>query len=104
MNADTLLLGIGFSVPLTFGLLSAAFDVAAHRSRRRNSIPLARSTPEDRAEALLNEWLCPEQRPHLAQADMRALPWGPGLTPEAEVARPCVAKPASAEYAIERFS
>jgi hypothetical protein len=62
MNADALLLGIGFSVPLTFGLLSAAFDVAAHRSRRRNSIPLARSTPEDRAEALLNEWLCPEQR------------------------------------------
>jgi hypothetical protein len=62
MNADTLLLGIGFRVPLTFGLLSAAFDVAAHRSRRRNSIPLARSTPEDRAEALLNEWLCPEQR------------------------------------------
>jgi hypothetical protein len=62
MNADALLLGIGFSVPLTFGLLSAAFDVAAHRSRRRNSIPLARSKPEDRAEALLNEWLCPEQR------------------------------------------
>ena len=62
MNADALLLGIGFSVPLTFGLLSAAFVVAGHRSRRRNSIPLARSKPEDRAEALLNEWLCPEQR------------------------------------------
>jgi len=60
MNADALLLGIGFSA-LTFGLLSAAFDVAAPRSRR-NSIPLERSKPEDRAEALLNEWLCPEQR------------------------------------------
>ena len=35
MNADALLLGIGFSVPLTFGLLSAAFDVAGQRSRRR---------------------------------------------------------------------
>ena len=62
MNADALLLGIGFSVSLIFGLLIAAFDVAEHRSRRRNSIPLARSKPEDRAEALLNEWLCPEQR------------------------------------------
>ena len=41
--------------------MSAAFDVAAPRSRR-NSIPLERSKPEDRAEALLNEWLCPEQR------------------------------------------
>jgi hypothetical protein len=59
---NQLVLGIGFSVSLTFGLLSAAFDVAGHRSRRRNSILLARSKPEDRAEALLNEWLCPEQR------------------------------------------
>ena len=62
MNADGLLLGISFSIPLTFRLLSVAFGRAELRSRRRDCIAIPLSKPEHRAEALLNEWLCPEQR------------------------------------------
>jgi hypothetical protein len=62
VNADGLLLGISFSIPLTFRLLSVAFGRAELRSRRRDCIAIPLSKPEHRAEALLNEWLCPEQR------------------------------------------
>jgi hypothetical protein len=62
VNADGLLLGISFSIPLIFRLLSVAFGRAELRSPRRDCIAIPLSKPEHRAEALLNEWLCQEQR------------------------------------------
>jgi hypothetical protein len=62
VNSDWLMLGAVSSVPLIFGLLSAAFDLSNGRSRRRSRVTSQPSKPEQKADALLNEWLCPEQR------------------------------------------
>ena len=61
MNRDWLVLGATFSVLLIFGALSIALDLMDRRTRRGRVVG-QRSKPEHRADALLNEWLRPEQR------------------------------------------
>ena len=64
MNSGWLELGLGAiaCILLNLGLLSVAFGLAdlrpRHRQRRLAAQP---SNPEQRANTLLKEWLCPEQ-------------------------------------------
>ena len=53
--------GTTVSVLLICALLAVAFDGAEVRTRRGDRIPRL-SKPEQRADALLKEWLSPEQR------------------------------------------
>jgi hypothetical protein len=58
------MIGAISSVPVILGLLSASFDLARLHARRRGRVAGQPSKPEDedKASALLNEWLRPEQR------------------------------------------
>ena len=61
MGSEFLLTGTTVSVLLICALLAVAFDGAEVRTRRGDRIPRL-SKPEQRADALLKEWLSPEQR------------------------------------------
>jgi hypothetical protein len=62
MSSNCLLTAATISV-LLCALLTAAFDLAELRTRpRRGHIASQRSKPEQKADALLKEWLSPEQR------------------------------------------
>ena len=62
MSSGYLLTAATFSV-LFCALLTAAFDLVELRTRaRRICIASQRSKPEQKADALLKEWLSPEQR------------------------------------------
>jgi hypothetical protein len=62
VNGEWLVWGVIFTVPLIFGLLSVIWDRAQRRTRSRRRVAMQRSKPEQRADALLKEWLSPEQR------------------------------------------
>jgi hypothetical protein len=62
VGSECLLTVTTVSVLLICALLAVAFDVAEVRTRRGDRIAKRRSTPEQRADALLKEWLSPEQR------------------------------------------
>jgi hypothetical protein len=63
VNSAWLEFGAVYSVPLIFGLLRVAFGLVGIRAHRRPCLLAAqRSKPEQRANTLLKEWLCPEQR------------------------------------------
>jgi hypothetical protein len=62
VNSEWLVIGAISSVPLILGLLSASIDLADLRTRRRGRVAGQPSQPEQKADALLNEWLRPEQR------------------------------------------
>ena len=61
MSSDCLLTAATFSV-LLCALLTAAFDLVELRSRRGGQIASQCSKPDQKADALLKEWLSPEQR------------------------------------------
>ena len=61
MSSDCLLTAATFSV-LLCALLTAALDLVQLRTRRVGRIASQRSKPEQKADALLKEWLSPEQR------------------------------------------
>ena len=61
MSSDCLLTAATFSV-LLCALLTAAFDLVELRSRRGGRIASQCSKPDQKADALLKEWLSPEQR------------------------------------------
>ena len=62
MGSECLLTVTTVSVLLICAPLAVAFDVAEVHTRRGDRIAKRRSTPEQRADALLKEWLSPEQR------------------------------------------
>jgi hypothetical protein len=61
VSSDCLLTAATFSV-LLCALLTAAFDLVELRSRRGGRIASQCSKPDQKADALLKEWLSPEQR------------------------------------------
>ena len=60
MNSGALELAAVYGVPLILGLMTIAFGLADFRTRRH--VAAQPSKPEQRANTLLKEWLCPEQR------------------------------------------
>jgi hypothetical protein len=61
VSSDCLLTAAIFSV-LLCALLTAAFDLVELHTRRGGRLTSQRSIPEQKADALLKEWLSPEQR------------------------------------------